>query len=101
MEPLAATPAATTLETVKAQIDRKKKTEAIRGFEEMFLNEMMKSMRKTVPQSEEGGRAKAIWQERFDAEIVHKVAESGGIGLAKLLEPRLGTVGKTKSGMLP
>ncbi len=91
-----ASAAASPLETVKAQIDRKKKTEAIRGFEEMFLNEMMKSMRKTVPESEEGGHSKALWQEKFDAEIVHKIAESGGIGMAKLLEPRIGTAGKTK-----
>jgi flagellar protein FlgJ len=96
MEPLTGPVAPAPPESPKAQIERKKKIEAVRGFEEMFLNEMMKSMRKTVPESEEGGQAKALWRERFDAEIAHQVAESGGIGLAKLLEPRLGPPGRTK-----
>jgi flagellar protein FlgJ len=76
-------------DAAKAAVERKKKVEAIRGFEEMFLTEMMKSMRKTVPEGEEGGNAKGIWKERFDAEIAHRIAESGGIGLAKMLEQGL------------
>jgi peptidoglycan hydrolase FlgJ len=79
----------------KTLLDRKSKVEAVRGFEEMYLNEMLKTMRKTVPKAEEDSNAKAMWQERFDAEIAHKIAESGGIGLAKMLEQGLASRGKS------
>lgn len=82
-------PAVQQPDEIRAQFERKQKVEAIRGFEEMFLNEMMKAMRKTVPESEEGGNAKKLWRERFDSEIARKIAETGGIGLAKMLEQGL------------
>ena len=94
MDPVTAA-AAKPAEDPKSLIERKKKIEAIRGFEEMFLNEMMKSMRKTVPEGEEGSNAKALWRERYDSEIVHKIAESGGIGLAKMLEQGMTPRGKS------
>lgn len=88
-------------ETRKAAVERQKKVEAIRGFEEMFLNEMMKSMRKTVPETEESSQGKSLWRERFDAEIARKIAESGGIGLSKMLEQRLDATEKTKPPVRP
>jgi flagellar protein FlgJ len=99
MEPIRA--AAKPAENPKAAIDRQKKVEAIRGFEEMFLNEMMKTMRKTVPESEESSQAKSLWRERFDSEIAHRIAETGGIGLSKMLEQRLDATEKTKTAVRP
>lgn len=88
-------------EARKAANERQKKVEAIRGFEEMFLNEMMKSMRKTVPETEESSQGKSLWRERFDAEIARKIAESGGIGLSKMLEQRLDATEMTKPPVRP
>ena len=88
-------------ETRKAAMERQKKVEAIRGFEEMFLNEMMKSMRKTVPETEESSQGKSLWRERFDAEIARKISESGGIGLSKMLEKRLDATEMTKPPVRP
>lgn len=75
-------------------IDRAKRTEAVRGFEEMFLTEMMKAMRRTVPGGEEESQGRAIWREQFDAAIARKMAESGGIGLAELLSRSIPGGGK-------
>jgi len=69
----------------KADFEAKRRKEAIRGFEEMFVAQLLKSMRRTVPEVEES-RAKTLWREQFDAEIAKRIAESGGIGLAPLLE---------------
>lgn len=88
-------------EARKAATERQKKVEAIRGFEEMFLNEMMKSMRKTVPETEESSQGKSLWRERFDAEIARKIAESGGIGLSKMLEQRLDATEMAKPPVRP
>jgi flagellar protein FlgJ len=99
MEPLAV--AAISPEKQKAAIERQKKVDAIRGFEEMFLNEMMKSMRKTVPETEESSQAKSLWRERFDAEIAHRIAEKGGIGLSRMLEQRLDAAEMTKPTVRP
>lgn len=69
----------------KAAMDAKKRKEAIRGFEEMFVGQMLKAMRQTVPEGEES-RAKVLWREQFDAEIAKRIAEGRGIGLAPVLE---------------
>lgn len=69
----------------KAALDAKKRKEAVRGFEEMFVAQMMKAMRQTVPEGEES-RAKVLWREQFDAEIAKRIADGRGIGLAPLLE---------------
>jgi Rod binding domain-containing protein len=82
MDPLG--PAAPPIDTV-ALTERRKRREAVRGFEEMFVSQLLASMRRTVPAEGEPG-TRALWQERFDAEIARKIAESGGIGLSSLLE---------------
>lgn len=72
--------------------EAKKRMEAVRGFEEMFVAQMLKAMRQTVPESGES-RAKVLWREQFDAEIAKRIAEGGGIGLAPLLEKGIASTG--------
>jgi len=76
----------------KGALDAKKRKEAVRGFEEMFVAQMLKAMRQTVPEGE-GSRAKVLWREQFDAEIAKRIAEGGGIGLAPLLEQGIASTG--------
>ncbi len=70
----------------KAALERRKRQEAVRGFEEMFLVQMLKTMRQTVPEGEECSEARRRWREQLDGVFARKIAESGGIGLAPLLE---------------
>ncbi len=76
----------------KAVLDAKKRKEAVRGFEEMFVAQMLKAMRHTVPEGEES-RAKVLWREQFDAEIAKRIADGRGIGLAPLLEKGIAATG--------
>jgi len=76
----------------KAALDAKKRKEAVRGFEEMFVGQMLKAMRQTVPEGEES-RAKVLWREQFDAEIAKRIADGKGIGLAPLLEKGIASTG--------
>lgn len=57
---------------------------AAEGFEAMFMNFMMKTMRKTVPKSEHSMRSHAtdIYQSLLDGEYAAKAAKTGGVGIA-------------------
>ncbi len=92
MDPLR--PATAAMNT-KEVLERKKRQAAVRGFEEMFIAQLLVSMRKTVPVGEESN-ARALWQERFDLEIARLVAESGGIGLSPLVEKGIDRAGRGK-----
>lgn len=70
----------------KTDFERTRRQEAVRGFEEMFLNQMMKAMRNTVVEGEESSQGRKIWREQFDQAIVKKIAEGQGIGLASFIE---------------
>lgn len=70
--------------------------EAAREFESLFLNQLLKSMRKTVEKSElfHGGHAEDIYTEMLDTELSKELASSGGIGLADMLIRQLTTGGE-------
>lgn len=59
-------------------------------FEAYFLQEMMKSMRKTVEKSDlvEQGTVE-FYEEMMDKEFAMLMAKNGGIGLAKTLEAQI------------
>ncbi len=88
-----AQPAADPNADPRAALEAKKRREAVRGFEEMFVSQMLKAMRQTVTETEES-RAKTLWREQFDAEIARRIADGRGIGLTPLLEKGLGPPGK-------
>lgn len=65
----------------------KKLREACSDFEAMFIESMLKSMRKTVPQDLSGasGNQKQIYQSMFDSELAKHISRSSksmGIGEA-------------------
>lgn len=90
-----APPVSSPLDPREAAKEARRK-EAVQGFEEMFLTQLFKAMRSTVP-DEDGSRWKKEWQERLDTEFARRIAESGGIGLSSLVKQGLGT-DETRNG---
>jgi len=66
--------------------------EAVRKFESLLYSEMVKAMRKTVPQSElfGGGQSEQIYQEMMDAEYAQRLSGSHVLGLTDSLLRQLG-----------
>lgn len=64
---------------------------ACESFESIFLHQLFKQMRATVPESGllEGGMAKEIYTDMMDGEVSRKLAGEKGIGLARMLENQL------------
>jgi flagellar protein FlgJ len=62
-----------------------------REFESLFINNLLKEMRKTVHQSGamKQGNAGKIYQEMLDKEYSQMAAEHGGMGLAVMVEREL------------
>lgn len=57
---------------------------AAEGFEAIFLDQMMQSMRKTIPKNEMDLESPAteIYRGMLDSEVAEKSAHQGGFGLA-------------------
>lgn len=79
-------PTRQTVETPDAKI-----REAAQMYEQHFLNEMTKSMRKTVEHSKlsEPSMAEKIYSEQLDGQYVESWAKSGGVGLADIIYDQL------------
>lgn len=60
---------------------------ACEDFESLFINQLMKQMRKTIPKSDlfPESQAKEIYTSMMDSEMSSKIAKGGGLGLAELL----------------
>lgn len=65
--------------------------EAAKMYEQHFLNEMVKSMRKTIDHSQmtEPGMAEKIYTEQLDSQYVESWAGRGGVGLADMIYNQL------------
>jgi flagellar protein FlgJ len=64
---------------------------ALEEFEQVFLREMMKSMRKTVP---DGGlfpqsQQKSFFDDMLDDHLAREMAHSGQLGVAKQIQAQL------------
>ena len=76
------------LKAGKNQKDKKALMDACRGMESIFLNMMLKEMRKTIPK---GGLfpdslAKDIYTSMFDQQVCDEMTRAGkGIGIAEML----------------
>ena len=69
---------------------QRKLKEACQGFEAIFLQRVWEQMRKNV--AKEGylhSRDEESYQSMFDQELVKKMADAGGIGLADMLQEQL------------
>ena len=75
--------------------------EATQQFESLFVSQLMKSMRDTVPESRlmGSGSGQQLFREMLDQELAGRVAQSGGIGIGEMLYQQLspGSAGRTKS----
>lgn len=60
-------------------------------FEAIFLNLLFQQMRETIPESDflQRGLAHKIYEDRLYTHLAEKMAEGGGIGLARMLYRQL------------
>lgn len=65
----------------------RKLEQACNDFESLFVNQMLKQMRKTVPQEGlfNGGRAEKIYTEMLDSEMAESISNQRGLGLAAMM----------------
>ena len=78
------------LENAYSEKDDAKLKEACEGFESLFLNMMLKEMRKTVPESETSNSyAMGMYQELLDEEIAKTASKGKGIGIADAMYNQL------------
>lgn len=71
--------------------DETRLMETCRDFEAIFLNELLKSMRKTIPQDglSENSFGKDVFQSMLDDEYANQMAVSHSTGLAEILFQQL------------
>lgn len=78
--------------------DREGLREAAREFEAVFLNQLLKAMRATVPESElfNSGGATKFYRQMHDAELARALAGTGtGLGISELIVQQLSPLGET------
>lgn len=70
---------------------QKKLKDACRGFESMFLQMMWKEMRGTVPENALFGESQGekIFRDMLDTEMLDRMSEAGGVGLADMMYKQL------------
>ena len=69
--------------------------ESCREFEAIYVNEMYKSMRKTVPDSEllgKKGMGEEVYREMLDMEMARQTASGDGMGIGKAMYQQLITL---------
>ncbi len=62
-----------------------------KNIEALFIQNMLKEMRATVPKSGllSGGHAESLFTSMLDAEMAKSLSEAGGIGLASIIEKQM------------
>ena len=70
---------------------QKKLKDACKGFESMFIQMMWKEMRRTVPENSLFGESNGekIFRDMLDTELVDRMSEAGGMGLADVMYDQL------------
>jgi flagellar protein FlgJ len=65
--------------------------EATQQFESLFITQVMKAMRGTVPESHlmGSGSGEKLFREMLDQELAGRVALSGGFGIGEMLYQQL------------
>ena len=65
--------------------------QACKDFESLFVSQLMKQMRKTVPQDGllDGGSAEKIYTEMLDTEMAKSISNHRGMGLAAMMYRQL------------
>lgn len=73
----------------KRHLDLKKATEQ---FESYFLHELLKEMRKTIPQDKllgDDGHGQEIFRDMMDQKLSETMSERGDLGMAKMMYDQL------------
>ena len=74
--------------------------EVSRRFEGLFLDILIKAMRKSVIKSDLlGSEAQNTYQQMFDHEISRELSGSGGIGLAEVIRDQLSVNNAARRGL--
>lgn len=84
------TKSATKLTKAYDEDDQKALKEACQDFESIFLNMMLKEMRKSVPTSDDS-YAMSTFTEMLDEEIAKDLSKGNGIGIADMMYKQLST----------
>jgi soluble lytic murein transglycosylase-like protein len=66
-----------------------KKWKAAQDFEAMFIHQMLKSMRNTVPKDEDMSTGRRIFTEMLDEQIANQASHTGNFGLANMIYKEL------------
>ncbi|MBL8073584.1 MAG: rod-binding protein [Nitrospira sp.] len=66
--------------------ERQKLIEAGKQYESYFVSYLLKVMRETVPQGALANKQGAYFYSFYDEEIGRRAAESGGIGIAQMVQ---------------
>ena len=75
-------------------------TKAAAEFESLFLNEMLKVMRRTVPKGPDTSMATEMFTSMMDAEVAKLTAGSrNGLGIAKIIEEQLMSAAGVSEGL--
>lgn len=69
------------------KLNNKRLKEVSQEFESLFLNQMFKTMRNTIPKDDmlNGGLKQEIFEDMLDNEYAVNMSKSGGIGLGDLV----------------
>jgi Rod binding domain-containing protein len=89
IEPMSSSSAADSVgkEPGVKRIDEGKLKKACGDFESIFISQMLKEMRKSIPKSGllDGGGQQDMYLSLFDEELSKSLAKRGGIGVGKIL----------------
>ncbi|MBU4001028.1 MAG: rod-binding protein [Proteobacteria bacterium] len=68
-------------------MESEKLKKVCQAFESLFVAQVMKEMRATVPKNElfDGGQAEEIYTSMLDEKLSEEIATNGSLGLAKKL----------------
>ncbi len=72
-----------------ASSDDAKKWKVAQDFEAMFVHQMLKSMRNTVPKDKDMSTGRRIFTEMLDEQIANKASQTGSFGLAQIIYKEL------------
>ncbi len=76
-----------TLKSRAHQADEKRMREVAAEFESLFVQELFKSMRRTIPKNDylNGGLRQDIFEDMLYQEYARKISHSGGLGLGDMV----------------
>jgi flagellar protein FlgJ len=85
------------------KIDEGKLKKVCEDFESIFISQMLKMMRQTIPKSGllDGGTQQDTYLSLFDQELSKNMAKRGGIGLGKILYQSVMNQGKNRNSSPP